>query len=499
MSTTITSVTLIGLLPLLITSGTAILVMLSIALRRHHGRSATLTVAGLAAALLSLPWAADSAPQLATALLMIDGYALLFMTLVLACTLACAILGYVYLGNYPGSYPDNQRGNRDEWYLLLLLAAAGGLVLAMSNHFASLFIGLELLSVPTYGLIAYHLRDKNSLEAGIKYMVLSAAASAFLLFGMALLYAHTGTLEFARIVAVVGSDGAYSLADSPLLAVGIAFMLVGLGFKLSVVPFHLWTPDVYEGAPAPVGAFLATASKIAVFAVLVRFLVVASATHTEMLRDILAVIAVASIFVGNLLALTQQNFKRLLGYSSIAHFGYLLVAVVVGNTMGMVAMAVYLLTYVASSIGAFGVIALLSDPARGRDLDMIADYRGLYARSPALAIALTIMLLSLAGIPLTAGFIGKFFVMAAGVSAQLWWLLGAVVAGSAIALYYYLRVVVALYQPAMPQKSATAPAGNVGAMGAGLVLALAVLTVLLGIWPQPMLDWVHGATIAVLR
>ncbi len=495
MTTTITSATLIGLLPLLVVSGTAILVMLSIALRRHHGWSVLLTVTGLAAALMSMPWVADKAPQLATALLMIDGYALLFMTLVLACTLACAVLGYAYLGNDP----DNNRVNRDEWYLLLLLAAAGGLVLAMSNHFASLFIGLELLSVPTYGLIAYHLRDKNSLEAGIKYMVLSAAASAFLLFGMALLYAHAGTLEFARIVAAPGADGSYQLADSPLLAVGVVLMLVGLGFKLSVVPFHLWTPDVYEGAPAPVGAFLATVSKIAVFAVLVRFLVVASATHTEMLRDILAVIAVASIFVGNLLALTQKNFKRLLGYSSIAHFGYLLVAVVVGNTLGMMAISVYLLTYVASSIGAFGVIALMSDPVHGRDRDAIADYRGLYARSPALAIALTIMLLSLAGIPLTAGFIGKFFVMAAGVSAQLWWLLGAVVAGSAIALYYYLRVVVALYQPATSSEGHAISQGNAHAMGVAMVLALAVLTMLLGIWPQPMLDWAHGAAIAVLR
>ena len=204
-------------------------------------------------------------------------------------------------------------------YLLLLLSAAGGLVLVSTEHLAGLFIGLELLSVPTYGMIAYAYFNKRSLEAGIKYMVLSAAGSAFLLFGMALLYADAGSLSFTEIGAsLAGASG------SQLVQIGIGMMLIGLAFKLSMVPFHLWTPDVYEGAPAPVAAFLATASKVAVFAVLLRLYQLSPATAGGWLNDLLTVIAIASILFGNLLALVQNNLKRLLGYSSIAHFGYCL-------------------------------------------------------------------------------------------------------------------------------------------------------------------------------
>src|SRR5690606_38113780 len=293
---------------------------------------------------------------------MVDGYALLYMAMILIATLGCATLCHAYMKGYAG--------NREEMYLLLTLAATGGLVLACSRHMASLFIGLELLSVPVYAMVAYAFREKRSLEAGIKYMILSAVASAFLLFGMALVYAQFGQLGFAEL----GLEVAEGRAHGPLVFAGIALMLVGLCFKLSLAPFHLWTPDVYQGAPAPVGAFLATASKIAVFAVLLRFIAEAPAAHMGILRDVLLAIAVASILIGNLLALTQSNLKRLLGYSSVAHFGYVLVAIVAGTGITLEAVGVYLFTYVITTLGAFGVVALMSSPYRGHDADAIAHY-----------------------------------------------------------------------------------------------------------------------------
>ena len=315
---------LIALLPLLVTCATIVVVMLAIAWKRHHSWTFGLSVIGLNLALLSIIPALKVAPLEVTPLMMIDNFGAYYMALVLAGTLACVTLIHAYLGGESGKgYP----GNREEMYLLILLAAAGGLVLVTAQHLAGLFIGLELLSVPVYGLVAYAFFNKRSLEAGIKYMVLSAAGSAFLLFGMALLYADAGSLSFSQLAAAGTS--------SVLSQLGIGMMLIGLAFKLSLVPFHLWTPDVYEGAPAPVAAFLATASKVAVFAVLLRLYQLSPATAGGWLNDLLTVIAIASILFGNLLALVQNNIKRLLGYSSIAHFGYLLVALIASKGLAV--------------------------------------------------------------------------------------------------------------------------------------------------------------------
>ena len=296
----------IALAPLLITSITVVVVMLGIAWRRNHSQSFLLTVAGLNLALLSIYPALKVAPLVVTPLLQIDSFALLYIGIILVSTLACVTLAHAYMGEGKAGYP----GNREELYLLILMAAAGGMVLVASQHLASLFIGLELLSVPVYGLVAYAFFNKRSLEAGIKYMVLSAAGSAFLLFGMALLYAEAGNLGFSEIGKAIAATG----MPSPVASLGLGMMLIGLGFKLSLVPFHLWTPDVYEGAPAPVAAFLATASKVAVFGVLVRLFQISPAATSGVLTDVMSVIAVASILIGNLLALTQNNLKRLLGY-----------------------------------------------------------------------------------------------------------------------------------------------------------------------------------------
>lgn len=476
----------IALLPLLITSATIVLVMLAIAWKRNHAMTFGLSVLGLNLALLSLLPALDVTPIEVTPLLLVDKFACYYMALVLAATLACVTLIHAYLGGESGKgYP----GNREELYLLMLLSAAGGLVLVSAQHLAGLFIGLELLSVPTYGMIAYAFFNKRSLEAGIKYMVLSAAGSAFLLFGMALLYAESGNLSFAGIGAKLAADGLPSM----LAQIGVGMMLIGLAFKLSLVPFHLWTPDVYEGAPAPVAAFLATASKMAVFAVLLRLYQVSPAAAGGWLNDLLTLIAIASILFGNLLALLQNNLKRLLGYSSIAHFGYLLVALIASKGLAVEAVGVYLATYVLTSLGAFGVITLMSTPYSGRDADALYEYRGLFWRRPYLTAVLTVMMLSLAGIPLTAGFIGKFYVVAAGVQSQQWWLLGALVLGSAIGVFYYLRVMVTLFMVEPNLRRHDAPLHWGQQAGGLMLLFVALLAFVLGVYPQPLLELVQHA------
>ncbi|WP_285259851.1 NADH-quinone oxidoreductase subunit NuoN [Halopseudomonas bauzanensis] len=477
----------VALLPLLIVGATAIVVTLAIAWRRKHDMIFVLTALGLNLALLSLIPALQVAPLEVTALMQVDRFTLLYMGIILVATLACATLVHAYLGktNTGEGFP----GNREEMYLLMLLSATGGLVMVGASHLATLFIGLELLSVPVYGMVAYAFFNKRSLEAGIKYMVLSAAGSAFLLFGMALAYAESGSLEFAALGAV---------AVTPILQIGFAMMLIGLAFKLSLVPFHLWTPDVYEGAPAPVSAFLATAAKVAVFAVLLRLYQVSPATSGGWLNELLTAIAIASILFGNLLALMQSNLKRLLGYSSIAHFGYLVIALIASDGLATEAIGVYLATYVLTTLGAFGVVTLMSTPFKGRDADALYEYRGLFWRRPYLTAVLTVMMLSLAGIPLTAGFIGKFYIIAAGVQSNLWWLLGALIIGSAIGLYYYLRVMVTLYLVEPGIRRHDAPM-NWGQHAGGIMLLLiALLVFVLGVYPQPLLEMVQQATLAVL-
>lgn len=478
---------LIALLPLLVTCATIVVVMLAIAWKRHHSWTFGLSVIGLNLALVSILPALKVAPLEVTPLMMVDNFGAYYMALVLAGTLACVTLIHAYLGGDSGKgYP----GNREEMYLLILLSAAGGLVLVTAQHLAGLFIGLELLSVPIFGLVAYAFFNKRSLEAGIKYMVLSAAGSAFLLFGMALLYADAGSLSFSQLAAAGSS--------SVLSQLGIGMMLIGLAFKLSLVPFHLWTPDVYEGAPAPVAAFLATVSKVAVFAVLLRLYQLSPATAGGWLNDLLTVIAIASILFGNLLALVQNNIKRLLGYSSIAHFGYLLVALIASKGLAVEAIGVYLATYVLTSLGAFGVVTLMSTPYSGRDCDALYEYRGLFWRRPYLTAVLTVMMLSLAGIPLTAGFIGKFFVIAAGVESGLWWLLGALVLGSAIGIFYYLRVMVTLFLVEPNLRRHDAELHWAQRAGGIMLLFVALLAFFLGVYPQPLLDLVHHSGLVAL-
>ncbi|MGL5102540.1 MAG: NADH-quinone oxidoreductase subunit NuoN [Plesiomonas sp.] len=476
---------LVAELPLIITGLTALIVMMVIAWKREHFYVATVSVIGLNLALFSVLFGAQVPAQQVTQLLQVDGFSLFFSALILVATLASCTFAYLWLQGYPD--------NKEEFYLLLLIAACGGLVLTGARHLTSLFIGIELISLPLFGLVGYSYREKRSLEASIKYMVLSAAASAFILFGMALLYAETGSLVFVDI----GSSLQHHTLHEPLLLAGFGMMLVGFAFKLSLAPFHLWTPDIYEGAPAPVATFIATAGKVAIFAVFLRFLLSTPAANHPVLQQVLSILAVLSILFGNLSALMQNNIKRMLGYSSIAHFGYVLVAVVAARNLAVPeeSVAVYLVAYVLTALGAFGVVSLISSPYRGRDADLLYSYRGLFWHRPVLAAVLTVMMLALAGIPLTLGFIGKFYVLAVGVESHNWWLTGAIVLGSAIGLYYYLRVMVALYlAPQMVRTRDTADNWAVSAGGIVLLLS-ALLVLVLGIYPQPLLTLVSVARI----
>ncbi|QCR35500.1 NADH-quinone oxidoreductase subunit NuoN [Nissabacter sp. SGAir0207] len=474
---------LIALLPLLIVGLTVVVVMLCIAWRRDHFFNATLSVIGLNLALLSLYLVWQNGIYDVTPLLRVDGFSMFYSGLVLLASLATCTFAYPWLAGYPD--------NKEEFYLLVLIAAMGGLLLAMANHLAALFLGIELVSLPLFGLIGYAYRQKRSLEASIKYMLLSAAASSFLLFGMALLYANSGELSFAGL----GKNLSDSMLQQPLLLAGLGMMIVGLGFKLSLVPFQLWTPDVYQGAPAPVSTFLATASKIGIFAVVMRMFLYAPVTDSEAVRTVLAIIAVCSILFGNIMAVSQSNIKRLLGYSSIAHLGYLLVALIAVQThqLSMETVGVYLAGYLFSSLGAFGVVSLMSSPYTGPDAESLFSYRGLFWHKPILSAVMTVMMLSLAGIPMTLGFIGKFFVIAMGVSAHLWWLTGAVVVGSAIGLYYYLRVTVSLYLNAPAELQRDTPTNWAFTAGGVVVLISAILVLLLGIFPQPLITLVQAA------
>jgi NADH-quinone oxidoreductase subunit N len=463
---------LLALSPLLLIAASAVVVMLGIAYRRNSALAAGLTLAGLTAAFISIWAAAPVVPRQVTPLLMVDGYALFYIGLIVASAGVVAVLSWQYF--------EKHEGQREELYLLLLLATLGCAALVSSSHFASFLLGLEVLSISLYGMVAYLTDRKRALEAGIKYLILASASAAFLLFGMALIYADTGTMEFSQLRDVSPSGSGFTLLA------GVALTVTGIGFKLGVAPFHLWTPDVYQGATPPVAAFVATTSKSAMVALLLRYFYVSGALGNHAVFLVFAIIAILSMCAGNLLALRQKNVKRILAYSSIAHFGYTLVAFLAGSAMAVEAVAFYLVAYTVTILAAFGVVTVLS--GSGQDLEDVDDYRGLFWRRPAIAGVFTAALLSLAGIPATIGFLGKFYVLAAGANAAAWPLILILVVTSVIGLFYYLRIVVALYADSTEQAASSPVLSRSG----GLVLAvLAILMIWFGVYPSPLLDWIR--------
>ncbi|HEX4836529.1 MAG TPA: NADH-quinone oxidoreductase subunit N [bacterium] len=382
----------------------------------------------------------------------------------------------------PG-YVQRARLPAGEYYALLLLSTVGAMLMGASRNLVVLFLGLEILSFPLYVMAALARRSELSQEAGLKYLLLGAFATAFFVYGIALIYGATGTVDLARIA---------EAPVSPLLGAGVALLTIGLGFEAALVPFHAWAPDVYEGAPLPVTAFMSVIAKVGAFAGLVRVFPLALPHLEPAWGQVLAAIAVATMITGNLAALVQSNVKRLLAYSSVAHAGYLLIGIASGGADGTWAVLFYLLVYVAMNLGAFGVLLLLE--RRGEEADRLEDLAGLAGRAPWAAAALALCMVSLAGLPPTAGFIAKLYLFRAALLDHRTGLALVGVLTSVVSVYYYLRVAYV----ALSGGAADAVAVRRSAL-AGAALVIAVAGVLwLGLFPAAVTAAVQQA-VAALR
>ena len=403
-----------------------------------------------------------------------------------------------------------REAGQGEYYSLLLGSIGGMVVLAEAESLITLFVGIELLSIPLYVLCATELRRRTSLEAGLKYLVVGSVGSATLLYGLALIYGATGAMDFPAIQAALG--GKVEVTD-PLLLTGIALTVTGLAFKASVAPFHQWTPDVYQGAPTPVTAFMAVATKAAAFAVLLRLFDQALGLAQLEWAPALAALAAVTIIVGNVGAIAQRSLKRLLAWSSIGQAGYLLAGVVVGSELGLRATAFYLAAYLVMNLTAFAVV--IARERVSEQGDDLASLENLGRAQPWLAWPMTIAMLSLAGFPATVGFMGKFYLIDAAVAGDYAWLGVVIVIGSVVSLAYYLRVVAVMWMgsyevelPDLPRRrvkpvTGWSPEADVLAQPEVAVVAVlfAAATLFFGIWPDPLFDLARdvGTSLSNLR
>jgi NADH-quinone oxidoreductase subunit N len=441
-----------------------------------HRRVGAWTVAGLLVVLgvVLWMWRRGLTPQGLPLMLALDGFRWATATVFLVGAAASAILAHDYLGR--------ERIRVPEFYPLLLFATIGMLLMGGAADLIVVFLGLELMSLSAYVLAGVRRRSAASAEASLKYFLLGAFASGFLLYGIALVYGATGTTNLPAIaIQLTGVP----LLERPMLALGVAMLLVGFGFKVSAVPFHMWAPDVYDGAPTPVTAYMATAVKAAGFAALVRVVMTAFGETPGAWQAMVWWLAVLTMVVGNLVALAQRRLKRMLAYSSIAHAGYLLVAVSAAGSAGSTAFVFYALVYTLMTVGAFALLAAL-----GRDGEsdlLIDDLDGLAARRPWLALAMTVFMLSLLGFPGTAGFIGKWLILGAAVNAGQASLAVILVLVSVVSAGYYLPVVMAMYMK--PEQGTEVADRAMLARSARPVVIVAVVALLLfGVWPNRALD-----------
>jgi len=414
-------------------------------------------------------------------MIVLDDYALFFHIVICYAAALIVLLSMDYL--------RRAGAESGEGYGLILFSTAGMMVLASANDLIVVFLAIELMSLSLYVLAGLFKRRREAGEASMKYFLLGVFASAFLLYGIALVYGATGTTNFDRIVVAVGAG-----PRDRLFLIGLGMLMVGFGFKISSVPFHMWAPDVYQGAPTSVTALIATGSKAAVFAALIRLLVAGLRTIQPDSTALLWALAALTMTVGNVVAIAQSNLKRMLAYSSIAHVGYMLVGLVAGGAPGAGAVLFYLLAYTFTTVGTFGVIALCE--RAGQEAVEVRDYAGLGRRHPLLALTLGLFLLSLIGIPPLAGFVGKFYLFGSAVRAGYVWLAVIAVLNSAVAAYYYLRVIVYMYM----QEPEAASASLAPSFAGGLALAIALIgIVLLGVMPAPFADLAQAAVAPLIR
>ena len=475
---------------ILIGGALVLLVWVAVVRRRPPWAWAALTiVVGLASLVASwLLWldVDDEGPKRVVAdALVLDGFAVFFMVTVSVIVILGALMGEAYLRREGFAGP--------EYYVLMLLSAAGGMFMASANDLVIVFLGLEILSIALYVLAGSNNRRMESREAAIKYFVLGAFSSAVFLYGVALVYGATGSTNLGEIAGYLGST--VTPSNGVLLA-GVALLLVGFGFKVAAVPFHTWTPDVYQGAPTPVTGFMAAAAKAAGFAGLLRVFFSTFSTLRLDWQPIVWILAVLTLIVGSVLAIVQQDIKRMLAYSSISHAGYVLIGLQAANEKGVAGSLYYLLTYSFMVLGSFGIVTLIGRKGDARhELDA---YRGLSSRRPGLALAFTVLLLAQAGIPFTTGFLAKFYVISAAVEARSYSLALIGMLSAVIAAFFYLRVTVLMY---MSSDEEGEEEGEQEAermriprtMGVALGISLA-FTVAFGLLPAPVIDFARDAS-----
>ena len=414
-------------------------------------------------------------------MVVLDAYALFFNIVIGYATGLMLLLSMDYI---------RREGQESGEFFLVLLSALGMMLMAAAGDLIIVFLGLETMSISLYVLAGFFRTRPDAGEASLKYLLIGAFASGFFLYGIALIFGATGTTNLDRIANAVAAGS----GRDPMLVIGLGLLLVGFGFKISSVPFHMWAPDVYEGAPTSVTAFIATGSKAAAFAALLRVLLTAMRGVAVDWPMVVWAMAAVTMTVGNVVALAQQNLKRMLAYSSIAHVGYMLVGVVAGGALGNGSVLFYLLIYTFTTAGAFGALVLLE--RAGHEAVRLEDFGGLATRHPMLAAALSIFLLSLVGIPPTAGFVGKFYLFGAAVKAGYVWLAVVGVLNSAVAAYYYLRLIVYMYM----REPEGAPTVLAPSFSGALALAVALWGVVqLGVAPGPLFDLAQAAVVPLLR
>lgn len=460
---------------ILLTCGALVLLMLSVIVPKRDGVLLGVALTTIAVTLIAVLSFAGLDETISRGLLAIDGFATFFKVVVLLSAAVTVLMSAPYL--------RVEGLKAGEYYFLILCATVGMMFMSSGLELITLFIGLETMAMSFYVLAGYLKPNPRSNEAAVKYFLLGAFSLGILLYGMSLLYGATGTTRLAGIAeALAGQE------TSAVLVLAVILVGAGMGFKIAAVPFHMWAPDVYEGAPTPVTAFLSVGSKAASFAMLLRIFVEGLPALGDEWRTMFWVLAAITMTVGNIAALTQSNLKRMLAYSSIAHAGYLLIGVVVGTERGVAAMLVYLGVYLFMQLGAFAIVTAM----RRSDIigDELKDLNGLFKRSPAVGFAMLCFMLSLGGIPPTAGFMGKMWLFGAAIDAGEIWLVVIAVANSAISAYYYLRVVVFMWI------SEDEPAGSPITLGPAMSLALGIAvlgTLVLGVYPQALFSEAQSA------
>jgi NADH-quinone oxidoreductase subunit N len=468
----------VGLLPEVLLTCWALLVLLVVSWRHQTVADSRfagwISVAGIvvSGAGLAALWVNQITPMGLTQMIALDPYRYAATALILIAAGASILLSLGYM--------EREHLLAPEYYPLILLATAGMMFLAGAEDLIVLFLGLEVMSVAVYVLAGYNRANASSSEAALKYFLIGAFASGFLLYGIALVYGATGTTNLALIGAQL-AGGRLSI----MAALGLGLLLIGLGFKVAAVPFHMWAPDVYDGSPTPVTAFMATGVKIAAFAALVRVLVEAFPSAQSLWQPVIAGLAIASMIVGNLVALSQPTLKRMLAYSSIAHAGYLLVAVWPGTRMGAGAVLLYLAAYGLTTLASFGFLSVLG--RNGERTVTYDDIAGLASSRPWVAFGLSICMLSLLGFPGTFGFIGKWYIISADIAEGHVLLPVVLVITSVISAGYYLRVIMAMYMRSAADEEVHREVRLWPAAAAAVAVSVAIV-LLLGVWPRGALD-----------